>query len=661
MKYSIFAQKQIRSVGNVDWSELKRQILAALGPDGVKNEFSVLGLRFEGTYNSKGKATCHAMGREDVHPSAFVNVVKGIYHSKGETVETLNLFDYALKYGGAKFGDWIETIRYYASLVNIEVDAKKDSKGRILEAIYDYTNETGNLLYQVIRYRLASGKKDFRQRRPDGQGGWIYDLEGVSRVLYKLPELAADMAKHVLIVEGEKDADRLNRELEGTSIEIIATTSAQGANDTGRWGSYAETLRDRTCVVIPDNDPTGLRHARGVCSALHGIAASVKMVQLPGVGQKGDVSDWLDQGNELDDFMMLVVSAEVFNPAVAAEVEVDQNRDATAVDLIAANAGTKWLWPQWIPFGVLTLLTAEPSTGKTRLGLDLTKRIALAMEWPDGSLIDLQGRRPIVLWVPADSQHSELADAPKAFSFPPESVVLNTTVGELYGGTELEEAADLKDLEERIKRQNPAIVFIDTVTNTSDAKSQDTSDAKRQYKPLQEIDKRTGAAMVCVTHTNLAGKTLGRRADEKTRVTIRLECPDPENQPKRRKLSVVLSRMSVYPSPLGITMGDDGNSYDGNPPTSPSEQAAHPTIKPPSPSTRAAIGWLLPRLRSGPERLHALRKECDTLTPPISAKSLYAARDLMGIEEFESAGPGSTKEYVWWKLPAIQESNGHID
>ena len=118
--------------------------------------------------------------------------------------------------------------------------------------------------------------------------------------------------------------------------------------------------------------------------------------------------------------------------------------------------------------------------------------------------------------------------------------MLNTTIGNLYGGTELERDEDLKDLENRIIRQNPALVLIDTVTNTSDAKSQDTSDAKRQYKPLQEIAKRTGAAIVCITHTNLAGKTLGRRADEKTRITIRLRASRSRVPAAHRKLSVAL-------------------------------------------------------------------------------------------------------------------------
>ena len=203
------------------------------------------------------------MGREDEHPSAFVDVKNGVYHSKGEIVETFNLFDFSLKYGGAQFPDWLGAIRHYAEGAGIKLDVRKDGKGRVLEALYDYTDEVGELLYQVIRYRLASGKKDFRQRRPDGRGGWVYDLEGVTRVLYRFPYLLRDPLRHVLIVEGEKDCDRLNQLLEEHAVEMIATTSAQGANDTGRWDTYAQSLQGRTCIVLPDNDPTGLRHAAG--------------------------------------------------------------------------------------------------------------------------------------------------------------------------------------------------------------------------------------------------------------------------------------------------------------------------------------------------------------------------------------------------------------
>jgi putative DNA primase/helicase len=55
-------------------------------------------------------------------------------------------------------------------------------------ATYDYKDERGTLLYQKVRYE----PKAFRQRRPDGNGGWTWKLDGVRRVLYRLSEVLAE-------------------------------------------------------------------------------------------------------------------------------------------------------------------------------------------------------------------------------------------------------------------------------------------------------------------------------------------------------------------------------------------------------------------------------------------------------------------------------------
>ena len=80
-------------------------------------------------------------------------------------------------------------------------------------ATYDYCNEAGTLLYQIVRF----APKTFRPRRPDGPD-WIWNLTGVERVLYRLPALRDQST--VYIVEGEKDADRLS------AFGVIATTNA---------------------------------------------------------------------------------------------------------------------------------------------------------------------------------------------------------------------------------------------------------------------------------------------------------------------------------------------------------------------------------------------------------------------------------------------------
>ncbi|MBN1443107.1 MAG: DUF3631 domain-containing protein [Planctomycetes bacterium] len=153
-------------------------------------------------------------------------------------------------------------------------------------ATYDYKGENGDLLYQVVRREDQSGAKDFRQRRPDGRGGWIWRLGDARRVLYRLPDLVARPGEAVHLVEGEKDADRL------AALGLLATTAPMGA---GKWRpEYGESLRGRDIIILPDNDEPGRRHAREVLRSLRPLARSVRVVELPGLPPKGDVSDWLD-------------------------------------------------------------------------------------------------------------------------------------------------------------------------------------------------------------------------------------------------------------------------------------------------------------------------------------------------------------------------------
>lgn len=156
-------------------------------------------------------------------------------------------------------------------------------KPRIVAA-YDYTDEGGKLLFQAVRFE----PKGFRQRRPakrgeQGQGGWVWSIAECRRVLYQLPRIAS--AKCVILVEGEKDAETVNSlALPG----VVATCNPMGA---GKWhDDYTAQLKGKRVVILPDNDQPGKDHAQRVKQAL-GDAA--RIVELPGLPEKGDVSDWL--------------------------------------------------------------------------------------------------------------------------------------------------------------------------------------------------------------------------------------------------------------------------------------------------------------------------------------------------------------------------------
>jgi 5S rRNA maturation endonuclease (ribonuclease M5) len=147
-------------------------------------------------------------------------------------------------------------------------------------ATYDYTNERGNLLYQVVRYQ----PKDFKQRRPNGCGGWTWK-KYPTQVLYRLPEVLE--AAIVFVVEGEKDVETLR------SHGFAATTNAGGAK--APWlASFTETLRGREVVLIPDNDAPGRARVLTIARALLGKAARLIVLELE---DGKDISDWFDRGH----------------------------------------------------------------------------------------------------------------------------------------------------------------------------------------------------------------------------------------------------------------------------------------------------------------------------------------------------------------------------
>jgi hypothetical protein len=162
---------------------------------------------------------------------------------------------------------------------------------RLIEKTYSYVDEQGTELYQAVRYR----PKGFSQRRPDGHGDWIHNLDGVRRVLYRLPEILEAIAngRPVCIAEGEADVEVL------WEHGYPATTNAMGAK---KWQeTYSQALKDATDVVIfGDNDDDGRAHVAQVSRSLRRVGITARVAQLNGLPEKGDVRDWLQTHTQED-------------------------------------------------------------------------------------------------------------------------------------------------------------------------------------------------------------------------------------------------------------------------------------------------------------------------------------------------------------------------
>jgi hypothetical protein len=182
-----------------------------------------------------------------------------------------------------------------------------EEQGKLVDVCgYTYTDRDGNKLYQVLRqqWKLADGswkldpktgnpKKTFKQRRPDGAGGWVYNLDGIGHCLYRAQELDLAIAegKTVHIVEGEKDADTL------AAWGLCGTTNSGGAQ---HWRpELVAMFKGADVVILVDNDEVGIKAGEVKAKSLRGVASRIRVLNfadhVPGFPAKGDVTDWRDR------------------------------------------------------------------------------------------------------------------------------------------------------------------------------------------------------------------------------------------------------------------------------------------------------------------------------------------------------------------------------
>ncbi|MBS6889170.1 MAG: toprim domain-containing protein [Clostridium sp.] len=200
---------------------------------------------------------------------------------------------------------------------------KSKEENSNIENIYSYVDENGVLLFEKIRFK----NKDFRQRRYiDGKTIWgvsagIYTetypgsnnyspkerpgaksitLQEQPKILYNLPKLlnAIKNGYPVYIVEGEKDVNNM------TKLGLIATTAPSGGgNGNKKWlDSYSKYFKGASVVILPDNDEAGQSFAKEIKSKLKNYAHATKLITISDK-PKGDITDWINEGHDLNDFL----------------------------------------------------------------------------------------------------------------------------------------------------------------------------------------------------------------------------------------------------------------------------------------------------------------------------------------------------------------------
>ncbi|MDD5050968.1 MAG: AAA family ATPase [Candidatus Pacebacteria bacterium] len=421
---------------------------------------------------------------------------------------------------------------------------------------YDYLDESGTLLFQAVRYE----PKDFRQCRPDGKGGWIWNLEGVRRVLYRLPELLrVNPADWVFIVEGEKDVDRLYDE------GLVATTCPMGA---GKWDdNYSEFLNDRSkVVVIPDNDEPGRRHARQVAESLARVGVKARILELPGLPEKGDVSDWLDAGHDKTELLRLIDQSKPFVPAN--QISSDEQTEMKPVLVQLADVKPEkieWLWENRVPIGKLSLLVGDPGLGKSFLTLYMAARITTGSPWPDDPLKQSILKGAVIILTAEDDIADTVLPRLKTNEADVSKVVAIQGVKcpDIEGQCYFNLIAHLPALEQAIiQTPESRLVIIDPITAyLGKTDSNKNAEVRGALAPLAALAGKYRVAVVGVSHlTKNQGikaiyRTMGSLAFTAAARAVWVVSKDKDN-PNRRLFTPCKSNLSIESTSLAFSIID---------------------------------------------------------------------------------------------------------
>jgi putative DNA primase/helicase len=237
---------------------------------------------------------------------------------------------------------------------------------REIVASYAYTDPDGRLAFEAVRY----WPKDFRQRRPDGAGGWHWNLDGVTRWLYRMPRVleAIERGQSIFIPEGERDVDALE------ALGLYATCNPMGA---GKWrDEHSRMLTGASdVIVVRDRDDAGREHAQQVLDSLRRHAGIEATLLEPREGK--DVSEHLTAGHDWTALVEVESEETRTEPETGPAAEPAPGKpERVSVEAVPITQFTarpvEWLWPGRVPRGMQTLLYGMPDRGKSLLSMLIT-------------------------------------------------------------------------------------------------------------------------------------------------------------------------------------------------------------------------------------------------------------------------------------------------
>jgi putative DNA primase/helicase len=347
---------------------------------------------------------------------------------------------------------------------------------RRIKTTYDYIDEQGKLLYQVVRFE----PKEFRQRRPDGIGGWEWNLKEVRRVLYRLPDVLA--GSEVLVVEGEKDAETARR------LGLVATCNPSGA---GKWHeNYSECLRGKQIVIIADADEPGRKHAQQVAVSIEGKVQSLKVLELPGAK---DLSELVEKGGTREALLELIRHTAEWRTSESAGR--GGFKLTTLGELLnRPQVETDWLWEGRLAAGTVSGAVSKPKVGKSTFA----RNLALAISRGD-PFLGFATSKGLVIYLALEERGEDVAADFRALGATANDEILIHADSVPADG--MIAAVDL------VRERKPALVVVDPLFRLARIRDENAyAETYTALGPLIDIARSSGTHLLLIHHSGKSAK-----------------------------------------------------------------------------------------------------------------------------------------------------------
>ena len=509
---------------------------------------------------------------DDSHPSFCINSESGAVTDHGSDYSG----DLWKLIQDVKHISFTEAIDWVVSILHLETqtvannwDPFKD--GHEAET-YTYFDDRGNEAFEVIRFEVdpthpAYQDKTFRQRyyAPEhpkaNKNGYVWKAP-MQLYPYKLPQVLHAISQNqlIFIVEGEKDVETL------AGWGLTATCNPGGA---GKWKTvYSNYLKDAKIIVIPDNDEKGQKHAESVVNSIYQQAQLIKVISLLGLPHKGDITDWVNQGNTKEALLSLIEKQPPWKPS-----DNTPNENATpSIGVLVSDVqreSIKWLWPGRLALGKITILDGDPGTGKSTLYCDIAARITTGRGWPDNdeSISKDQTGSVVIVTVEdgiGDTIKPRLEEAKADTS---KCLVIQSIPG--YDGEKHIKRTpilpeDLHHIKEALLRIRSKLLIIDPLFAHLSSKfnSFRDQDIRTALTPLAQMADELQVAVLVIRHLNKSsggsaiyrgggsigiigqarlGFMLGRHPEDEERLVLACTKSNPGKHPSSQALRIVAS------------------------------------------------------------------------------------------------------------------------